>query len=180
MPAQRSGTDDAEVSDADAARFERLLREHGAALERLTALYARGAGDRQDLMQEIAFAIWRALPRFRGESSERTFVYRIAHNRALSFRWRNRRHDVPLEQAPEPADPAPDPERLADSADQRSRLEQAVRSLPIPLRQCVVLRFEGLRDAEISEIVGISVGNVAVRLTRARRRLRELLAEAES
>ena len=167
------------MSDAIAARFERLLREHGAALERLCALHARDPADRQDLLQEIAFAIWRALPTFRGESSERTFVHSIAHNRALSHRWRQRRRDVPLDAAPEPVDPGLDPERLADSADRRARLERAVRALPLPLRQCVVLRLEGLRDAEIAEVVGISVGNVAVRLTRARRMLRDLLLEEE-
>lgn len=167
------------MSDGIDARFERLLREYGAALERLTGVYERDAAERQDLMQEIAFAIWRALPRFRGESSERTFVYTIAHNQAVSHRWRSRRRDTPLADAMDQADPAPDPERLAAAADRRARLERAIRALPVPLRQCVALRLEGLRDAEIAEVVGISAGNVAVRLTRARRLLRELLPEEE-
>lgn len=167
------------MSDAAAARFERLLREHGAALERLCASHARDAADRQDLLQEIAFAIWRALPSFRGASSERTFVYRIAHNRALSHRWRNRRPEVPLDEAPEPVDPGLGPAGQTDTADRRARLERALRALPLPLRQCVVLRLEGLRDAEIAEVVGIAPGNVAVRLTRARRMLRDLLREEE-
>src|SRR5215218_6875349 len=65
--------------------FGEVLRQYGAALSRLAASYTRHAGGREDVLQEIAFAIWRALPRFRGESSERTFIFRIAHNRAITY-----------------------------------------------------------------------------------------------
>ena len=47
--------------------------------------YEAVASVREELVQEIALAIWQALPRFRGECSERTFVFRIAHNRGLIF-----------------------------------------------------------------------------------------------
>ena len=65
-------------------RFERILGEHGAAISRLAYSYEAVAGIREELVQEIALAIWRALPHFRGECSERTFVFRIAHNRGLT------------------------------------------------------------------------------------------------
>jgi DNA-directed RNA polymerase specialized sigma24 family protein len=65
-------------------RFERVLGEHGAAISRLAYSYEAVAGIREELVREIALAIWRALPHFRGECSERTFVFRIAHNRGLT------------------------------------------------------------------------------------------------
>ena len=71
--------------------FERVLAEFGPALRRLAGSYEPDAGRRDDLAQEIAIALWRALPRFRGECSMRTFVYRIAHNRALTHVWRRGR-----------------------------------------------------------------------------------------
>ena len=72
------------------ARFGRILQAHGPSLRRLASAYARDSSDADDLLQDICFAIWRALPGFRGECSERTFVFRIGHNRGLSFRMRQR------------------------------------------------------------------------------------------
>src|ERR1041385_7566328 len=66
-------------------KFDELLSQHGAALTLLAGSYTNSSSDRDDLMQEIAIAIWQALPRFRGECSERTFLFRIAHNRSISF-----------------------------------------------------------------------------------------------
>ena len=63
--------------------FARLLDAEGAALRRLAAAYEADAGRREDLVQETCVAIWTALPRFRGASSLRTFVFKIAHNQAL-------------------------------------------------------------------------------------------------
>lgn len=64
--------------------FEECLRVHGPALWRVIATYAPTGAERDDLAQEVLLAVWKALPRFRGESSAKTFVLRIAHNRCLS------------------------------------------------------------------------------------------------
>src|ERR1700744_3136531 len=65
-------------------RFERVLIDYGDSFRRLAAAYERDRDLQQDLFQEIAVAIWRALPTFRNQCSERTFFYRIAHNRAIT------------------------------------------------------------------------------------------------
>ena len=62
----------------------RVLATNRAALSRLAGSFTRSAADRDDLLQEIAMALWRALPSFRGDCSERTFVFRIAHNRCIT------------------------------------------------------------------------------------------------
>ena len=59
--------------------FVRLLEQYRASLRRLAWSYTRNSAQRDDLFKEIALAIWRARPGFRGECSERTFVFRIAH-----------------------------------------------------------------------------------------------------
>lgn len=152
--------------------FDGALRDFGDALWRLTAGYARSEADRKDLHQDILVALWEALPRFQGRSSLRTFVYRIAHNRGLSFRsYEARRRHASMEEA-EFADPGPGPDEQADLSRKRQLLQEAVRSLPPPLRQPIMLHLDGVPNAEIAEIVGISEGNVAVRLTRARKTLR--------
>lgn len=161
-------------------RCVRLLQEHDPALRRLAASYEFDRSKRQDLMQEIWLAVWQALPRFRAECSERTFVFRIAHNRAVSHvDYAQRRRAEPLdEDAPLPASD-PDPEHVFSARQRQDRLQAAVRSLPIGLRQVVVLTLEGLSHAEVAEITGISANNVAVRLSRARAALSRLLGARE-
>lgn len=158
------------------ARFDRLLHEHEAFVRRLAGSYERDPARRQDLVQDIWLAIWQALPRFRGEASERTFVFRIAHNRAVTHiqHWQRRRTEVLDDDAPV-ADAAPDPERALTQQQRHERLQTAVQALPLGLRQVVVLTLEGLSHAEVADIVGISDNNVAVRMTRARVELTRLL-----
>lgn len=151
-------------------RFVRLLAEHGAALGRLATAHERDPRDREDLMQEIAFAIWRALPSFRGESSERTFVFRIGHNRAITHRSRSRterqrRASADLLEIP---DPSADPSAGLIAAERHADLMDAVRALSPVLRETVVLSLEGMSHIEIADVLGTTTQTVAVRLTRAR------------
>ena len=157
-------------------QFERILSEHGPAISRLAYSYEAVASVREELVQEIALAIWQALPHFRRECSERTFVFRIAHNRGLTHVWRRRPAQQSLEdldEIDEPADPRPHPEELAAQTSQRARLMLAIQSLPMTHRQMIVLMLEGLSHREIGEVLGITENNVAVRLTRARKALKD-------
>lgn len=167
-------------SDADAA-IERVVREHGDMLARVAWGYVDSPSDHDDLMQEILLALWRALPRFRGESSERTFVLRVAHNRGITFAIRRRRFEpLPADGGLELADPAPLAEQRLIDQQRRDRLFQAIRQLPEAQRQAVMLRLEGLSQREIAEVQGTTETNVGVRLTRARQALRTLLAEEDA
>lgn len=158
-----------------AKRFDELIAAHGPGVGRVAGLYARGPAERADLGQEIWFGVWRALPGFRGECSERTFVFRIAHNRGISHSMARRRDHVELDAAGELADRAPGPEALTEQAQARERLYAAVRELPPNLREAVALKLEGLADREIAAVLGITENNTAVRLTRARAELRKLM-----
>lgn len=158
-----------------AQRLEALIAEHGAGVGRVAGLYARGAAERADLAQDIWFGVWRALPGFRGECSERTFVFRIAHNRGISHSLARRRDHVDLDEAGELVDHAPGPEAQTERGQASARLYAAVRALPLTQREAVALKLEGLSDREIASVLGISENNTAVRLTRARAQLRKLL-----
>ena len=153
--------------------FEDLLQRYVPALKRLARSYAREPAEQDDLLQEIALGLWTALPNFRGEASERTWMYRVAHNTAISFvTSRNRRSQREQNGA------IPDLPTLESGAEstviedqQRARLWAAVEELPLTDRQIVVLHFEGLSAAEIEVVTGLSAGNVATRLSRARQKL---------
>lgn len=161
------------MSDDPDQNFERLIGQHGPALRRLAQAYAEGPADADDLFQEICYAVWRALPSFRGESSERTFVFRIGHNRGLTHRTRRKPPPVELNDAV--SDRSPGPETLLTTALRRERLVGAIRQLPEVQRQVVMMSLEGLSTPEIAEVLGVTDNSVAIRLTRARKALRAIL-----
>ena len=160
---------------SDESRFLELLRAHGPAIARIAALYELDPAEREDLVQEIWLAIWRALPRFRGESGVRTFLFRIAHNRAVSHVQKRSRAAKPAGELPELEDPRANPARDAEASQTVERLLQALHRLPWIDRQIVQMSLDGLPQSEIGEVLGVRENHVAVRLHRARRRLRELM-----
>jgi len=161
--------------EALAGDFDRLLAVNGPALGRLAASYTNTLSDRDDLLQEIAIAIWQALGRFRGECSERTFLFRIAHNRGIAFLARKRAHvQEPIGEV-DVRDPASNAEAELVQEQTAQRLTAAIYRLPVQYRQAITLLLEGLGYGEIAEVLGITESNVGARLTRARQMLRELL-----
>lgn len=154
------------------------MREYGPIWARLAAGYEKANAAREELVQEIALAVWQALPHFRGECSERTFIYRIAHNRGLTHAYRRQAANYSLDELPqslEPVDPRPLPEEQVARTSQRDQLRSAIQRLPLVYRQAVMLMLEDLSHAEIAEVLGLSEGNVSVRLNRARKALKAML-----
>lgn len=157
------------------SRLQRLLSENQAALRRMVATYVRSPEDQKDLQQEIALAVWRSLPGFRGDCSERTFLLRIAHNRCLTF-LQSQKRSVSLEGSRiDLQDHRPHAEDRAVREEEKAGLFEAVRGLPLIYREIVLLALEGLDYREISDVVGISESNVGARLSRARQQLRQVL-----
>lgn len=154
-------------------RYAEVLETHGAGLSRVVAAYADRAEDREDLRQEFALALWRALAQYREEASLKTFAYRIATNVAVSFLRRRRATEPVLE----PHDGSPSAEEQLSEEGRRRRLRAAIDGLPLNLRQVVLLRLEELSYAEIGAVLGLTEKNVSVRLTRARARLREQMGD---
>ncbi|GAB2668560.1 RNA polymerase sigma factor [Arenimonas aestuarii] len=160
----------------DAPRIEDVLREHGPMLARIAGSYEAEPARRDDLLQEISLAVWKALPAWRGDASLRTFAARVAHNRALDHLAKEKRaqgdelHD-------EHPDPVANPVRHAEAHQQRSDLVAAVRRLPLGQRQVVVLALEGFSQREIADSLGLEENTVTQRLSRARRQLNEWLGD---
>ena len=155
--------------------FERAVREYGPALRRIASAWERERPAQEDLLQEILFALWRALPRFRGEASERTFVFRVALNRAMTHRSKRAPRSEPIDAASQVEDPRQTPEAAASAAQLREQLLAAMQSLPLSMREVLTLGLEGLSRAEIADVLGITENNATVRLSRARRALQEAM-----
>ena len=169
-------------SDADLRQaFERILSQYELPPRRLTFSYAAEQADRDDIHQEILTALWTALPRFRGDSSERTWVYRIAHNIAISLsvrrhRWTRGRETVTPDL---PCADSLNPEAESLEEERHRILVEAVRRISGPDKQIVMLHLEGLSKREIADVVGLSEGAVATRLSRVRTTLAESIGKGQ-
>jgi len=152
--------------------FEQVVRDHHAMIHRIAASYEASATEVQDLVQDIYIAIWQALPVFRGDSSLKTFVARIATNRAITYVVRASRRPVAVELSEQLLARGADPERHAIAQDRRARLFSAVRAMPLTYRQVAMLALEGLTAREIADVLGISPNAVSIRLSRAKDWLR--------
>lgn len=135
----------------------------------------------RDLSQEVFLRVFRTLGSFRGESALRTWIYRIVVNQARNRRrgWlrRHRSEQVSLDEPlPEVRDLRCEgrlPDGMLASKEAAAQLWQALERLPFDQRTAVILReVDGLRYEEIAFSLGIAVGTVKSRLTRARQALR--------
>lgn len=159
--------------------FVDIVREHGRMVARIAASHEARPHLAEELVQEIWFAVWRALPSFRGDSSVKSFVARIAANRAASHvasALRTPRTEEVDEQVP---DRGKGPEAAAIGQDGSARLMAAVRELPLVSRQVVMLTLEGFGPGEIAAALGITSNAVSVRLTRAKDQLRQRMGEQQ-
>jgi RNA polymerase sigma-70 factor (ECF subfamily) len=156
-------------------RYRAAASEFGAALERLARAYEADPDLRDDLLQEIHLSLWRSFAGWNGACSMRTWVYRVAHNAAASHVIRERRQRSRVLVSVEELESAPDPVAPEAAAGDRKALEHLlalVQALKPLDRQVILSYLEGLDAASISEITGISPGNVATKI----HRIKNLLA----
>jgi RNA polymerase sigma-70 factor (ECF subfamily) len=154
-----------------ASRFEEVTARHRAAIARICRHYEASAEARRDLEQEILVGLWRALATFRGESSEKTFVLRVAHNVAVTHVTRSARaRQLDAAVTPPPASGAA-PDAHVDAKAMLARLDRRLRAMDLVSQELVLLALEGCTTAEIAEVTGLSLTNVTTRLSRLRHAL---------
>jgi RNA polymerase sigma-70 factor (ECF subfamily) len=162
---------------SDEPDFEQSAREHGPMIRRIAAAHEARPELAEELVQDILFALWRALPAFRGDAGLKSFVARIASNRAASHVARAVRSPRTEEVGEHVSDLAPGPEAAAIERDGGERLMAAVRALPLVSRQVVTLTLEGMGPGEIAGVLGLTANAVSIRLTRAKDHLKQCLGE---
>lgn len=162
----------ARSGDLDA--FEILVRRHQDAVYGVAVRMLGSAADAQDASQEAFVQAWKALSRFRGESSFATWMYRIVTNRCLNA-IAERRWDQPLPDRLAPL--AGDPVDAVESRERLAALVDAIGLLPAEQRAAIVLReFQGLSYVESAEVLGVSSAAVKGRIHRGRLALVEMMA----
>ncbi len=163
------------------ALFRQWVGEHGGTVVKVARAYTRTGEDFQDLTQEILLQVWRSLPQFEGRASTATWSYRVALNTALGWNRKERRRRARQQPLIEMDAAAGANGRAADHAAEASnrevveRLYGAIRQLPKTDAALVLLYLDDLSYREMADVLGISEGNVGVKLNRAKKALSELM-----
>jgi len=172
--------------------FAWLIARYHQPIYSLVARMVQDRAEAADLTQEVFVKVFRGVANFHGESTLRTWIYRIAlHEASNQRRWwmRHKQREVPMEQEMTVGDsgaqvrlkellvdPAESPYEIAVHAENRARVEAALKQVPEPFRTTLILRdIEGFVYEEVAEMQGVNLGTVKSRLVRGRAFLKGVL-----
>ena len=158
--------------------FRDLLRDNHGRLVRIARSYAR-EGEHEDLLQEIALQLWRALPGYDARANRATWVYRVALNTALG--QLRKRYARPSMHTMDHRDLMPlTPGSVGDPVDADALLEDFLAALPPVDRAVLMLSLDDLSYAQIAEVTGLNENAVGLRLHRIKQRFNQMYLEDPS
>ena len=168
------------IAARDRAAFETFFVAHGAGVRRFVRDLVRDDGLAEELTSDVMVEVWRGAGKFGGRSQVRTWLFGIAHHKAIDALRRRRALTVPLDDLLAVASDAEGPEDAALRTAERRHLEAALASLSAEHRAVLELTFvAGFSQKEIAEIVSCPLATVKTRTFYAKARLRDALATAE-
>ncbi|MBD5246453.1 MAG: sigma-70 family RNA polymerase sigma factor [Barnesiella sp.] len=148
--------------------FELLVRENKSTIYSVCYMFAADRAEADDLFQDALINLWNGFDRFRGESSLKSWIYRVTLNTCISYKRKKRIKTIPLEISPDCFS--------EDSAEGRQSrmLHDRIYQLGPMDRAIILLWLEDLPYDEIGAIVGLSAKSVGVRLVRIREKLKKM------
>lgn len=156
--------------------FQELIEQHKGILFKVARTYCQNEEDRQDLVQEIMIQLWQSFHRYNTKFKISTWMYRISINVAISFYRKNlvrRGNNMPLnEQINEIQHDA-----KSEKEQQLNLLERFINELKEFDKALMLLYLEDKSHAEISDILGISVGNVGTKVGRIKDKLKQRFSQ---
>lgn len=168
------------IAKRDRVAFETFFRAHGPSVHRFVRDLVRDDGLAEELTSDVMVEVWRSAGKYGGRSRARTWVFGIAHHKAIDALRKRRATLVPLDELLGAASDAESPEAAVMRADERRRLEDALTSLSPEHRAVLELTYvEGFSQKEIADVVDCPVATVKTRAFYAKQRLRDALATAE-
>jgi RNA polymerase sigma-70 factor (ECF subfamily) len=185
----------AELRAGSEEAFAWLLARYHKPIYSLLARTVQDRSEAADLTQEVFVKVFRGVGNFHGQSSLRTWIYRIAlHEASNQRRWwmRHKFREIAIDQVMTEGDSGTpvrlkemlvdageSPYEMAVHAENRARVEAALRQVPEPYRTTLILRdIEGFVYEEVAEIQGVNLGTVKSRLVRGRAALKAILRPA--
>ncbi|MES1214449.1 MAG: RNA polymerase sigma factor [Bacteroidota bacterium] len=155
------------------AEFVQLIREHNGLIQKVCNLYADTLQDRQDLYQEIIIQLWRAYPKFRGDSKLSTWMYRVALNTAISD-YRKQQRTVSTTEFDFIDKEVADHNFNNDIEEKLKLLYAAINHLAEIEKAIVMLYLDDKPYEEMEDILGINQNNLRVKMNRIKEKLRQL------
>lgn len=151
-------------------RFIEQVNQHIGIAHKVCNVYFSNNVDREDVMQEMLYQLWRSYPAFRGESKFSTWMCRVCLNTALTYfkkskKSQNEALDLTHQNIPDPS---------ANQPSEDTVILYALIERLSPLNKSIVLLYlEGYQYEEIASITGLSQSNVSVRLVRIKQELKK-------
>jgi RNA polymerase sigma-70 factor (ECF subfamily) len=151
--------------------FLEMIGAQKRTIYKVCYIYANDQDDLNDLFQETVLNLWKSFPRYRGDSTLNTWVYRIAMNTCITFlrRSSSRPQTVPIT-----AQVASSLETDEETASRLRDLYRLINQLGKLERALILLWLEERSYQEMADILGLSKANVAVKLTRIREKLKKM------
>lgn len=153
--------------------FEKLIKEHERLIYKICRLYGKTDDDRQDLFQEIVIQLWKAYPSFRGESKFSTWLYRIGLNLAIT-QYRKHKNRIYASGIEALNIELPDDTYSMAEEEKLQAMYSAIETLNDIEKALVMLYLEDKSYDEMEEILGISNGNLRVKMNRIKEKLRQI------
>ena len=151
-------------------RFISIVEENLGIILKISKAYTNTAQDREDLVNDIAYEMWKSFPRFEGRSKISTWMYRIALNTAMNYRKKVQRKRDFLYGAIEIC--AVEPSNETESNQQIELLYDCIAELDEYSKAIILLYLDGYKHDEIAEVTGISKTNVGTRISRIKEQLK--------
>jgi len=153
------------------------IEEFQPLIRKVSFMYGQSSAEADDMFQEICIQAWRAYPQFKGDSKFSTWLYRVAINTSISWIRKEKKHKLNYG----------DDEKMfgihddtpfyveEEKKEQISALYKAIKKLNDIDRTLVLLYLEDIAYAEISEILGLKINNIKVKMNRVKKRLKKLM-----
>ena len=154
-------------------QFEKLIKSNELLILKVCSVYAYSIADRQDLFQEIVIQLWKAYPRFKGDSKFSTWMYRVAINTAISGLRKEKHFIISYEPTTLSGNLADHNSNEAEE-ERLLQLYSAIEKLTQIEKAIVMLYMEDRSYDEMEEILGINQGNLRVKMNRIKEKLRQL------
>ena len=160
------------MSEPIDSSFIQMINTHIGIAVKISRVYGQNADEREDLLQEMMYQLWRSFSSFDQRSKFSTWMYRVCLNTALTYRRKS--HQKNMESISLEHDKIPD-QPLENPDEAISLLYKAIATLTSVNKAVIMLFLEELRYEEIAHITGLSRSNVSVRLVRIKKELEKQL-----
>lgn len=155
-------------------QFVENLEKHQNIAHKICRIYTHDRESHNDLFQEITIQLWKAYPKFRGDSKFSTWMYRVALNTAITL-YRKKKRGLKTQDY-DTVDFKIKAEEYDDETEQHLKLMyEAIKQLNDIDKALVFLYLEDKNYAEISETLGITEVNARVKMNRVKTKLKNLI-----